>query len=42
MIDAAFAVGFVIVWTAIVMIYGLYRSRGDAVQDEIRPSGPIG
>jgi hypothetical protein len=27
-------------WLAVVLIYGLRRSFGDAPQDPIRPSGP--
>jgi len=28
------------VWVAVVLMYGLWRSRGDGKQDPIRPSGP--
>ena len=27
-------------WAVIVLAYGLWRSRGEAPQDPIRPSGP--
>ena len=40
MIDARDAYGFVGIWVIVVLIYGLWRSRGDAPQDPIRPSGP--
>lgn len=30
-----------IAWVAIVVVYGLYRSTGEAEQDTIRPSGPL-
>jgi hypothetical protein len=29
------------IWFALVLAYGLLRSRGAAPQDPIRPSGPI-
>jgi hypothetical protein len=28
-------------WVAVVVLYGLWRSRGAAAQDTIRESGPI-
>jgi hypothetical protein len=31
---------FLWIWLAVVLIHGLWRSRGDAPQDPIRPSGP--
>ncbi len=27
-------------WVVVVLAYGLWRSRGEAPQDMIRPSGP--
>lgn len=32
---------FLAVWFVVVVTYGLWRSRGDAVQDPIRLPGPI-
>jgi hypothetical protein len=29
-----------LIWLGIVLVYGLWRSRGEAKQDPIRPSGP--
>lgn len=29
------------VWTVVALVYGLIRSRGNAPQDPIRPSGPV-
>jgi hypothetical protein len=31
---------FVGSWVAVVLVYGFWRSRGEAAQDAIRPSGP--
>ncbi len=31
---------FVGCWVVVVLLYGLWRSRGEAPQDTIRPSGP--
>ena len=31
---------FAAVWTAMVLVYGLWRSSGDAAQDTIRDAGP--
>jgi len=31
---------FVGSWVVVVLAYGLWRSRGEAPQDAIRPSGP--
>jgi hypothetical protein len=28
-------------WIGVVLLYGLWRSRGDATPDPIRPSGPL-
>lgn len=28
-------------WLVLVLAHGLYRSRGTAPQDPIRPSGPV-
>jgi hypothetical protein len=28
-------------WAVVVLLYGLYRSRGKAAPDAIRPSGPL-
>jgi len=33
--------GVVVVWTVLVLAYGIWRSRGEAPQDPHRPSGPI-
>ena len=40
MIDARDAYWFLGIWGGVVLVYGLWRSRGDAPQDPIRPSGP--
>ena len=29
-------------WTGLVLLYGLWRSLGEAATDRVRPSGPIG
>lgn len=31
---------FLVCWIVLVLGYGLWRSRGKAPQDSIRPSGP--
>jgi hypothetical protein len=31
---------FVATWAVVVLVYGFWRSRGEAKQDTIRPSGP--
>ena len=31
---------FLGIWAVVVLVYGLWRSRGEAPQDAIRPSGP--
>jgi len=31
-----------VVWVTLVLLYGIWRSLGDAPQDPIRPSGPTG
>jgi hypothetical protein len=28
------------IWVVVVLAYGFWRSRGEAAQDTIRPSGP--
>jgi hypothetical protein len=33
---------FLGVWIVVVLVYGLWRSLGEAKQDPIRPSGPMG
>ncbi len=40
MIDTRDAWWFLGLWMALALFYGLWRSRGDAPQDPIRPSGP--
>ena len=40
-VDARTAWIAVLTWCAIVFLYGLWRSRGEGVQDPIRPSGPL-
>ena len=32
---------FLVVWAALVLLHGLWRSRGEAPPDPIRESGPI-
>ena len=32
---------FLAVWGVLVLVYGLYRSQGDAKPDPIRASGPL-
>ncbi len=39
-IDTTQAWVFVGCWIVVVLVYGLWRSRGEAPQDVIRPSGP--
>jgi hypothetical protein len=34
------AVVFLVIWGVVVLVYGLWRSLGEAKQDTIRPSGP--
>lgn len=41
MLDARTAKIVVAVWVAVVIVYGLWRSRGTAAADPIRESGPI-
>ena len=41
MLDAIASWWFVAVWVVIVLLYGMYRSLGDARQDPHRPSGPF-
>ena len=41
LLDARFYRALLVAWLALVLLYGLWRSRGDARPDEIRPSGPI-
>jgi hypothetical protein len=40
-LDAEAAWVFLAVWGAVVLAYALWRSRGDAPQDPLRPSGPL-
>ncbi len=39
-IDTREAWVFVAGWAVVVLVYGFWRSRGEARQDTIRPSGP--
>lgn len=39
--DAPLAWAILAVWLVVVVLYGLYRSTGEAPQDPIRPSGPF-
>ena len=41
-LNAVHAGYFLGAWFAVVLVYGLWRSRGDAKQDAIRSSGPTG
>jgi hypothetical protein len=34
------ATTFLVIWAVVVLVYGLWRSLGEAKQDTIRPSGP--
>ena len=34
------AMVFLIAWIVTVLLYGFYRSAGEAKQDPVRPSGP--
>ena len=38
--DGFIAFTFGLVWLAIVLVYGLWRSLGEAKPDPIRPPGP--
>jgi hypothetical protein len=42
MIDAEQAMVFLLLWLGAVFMHGILRSAGQARQDPIRPSGPIG
>lgn len=42
MLDESQAMTFLVVWVVLVLLYGFYRSTGEAAQDPIRPSGPSG
>lgn len=35
------AITSIAIWLGIVLVYGLFRSLGEAGQDPIRPSGPL-
>lgn len=39
--DARLAQTFLATWLVVVLAYALWRSRGSAPIDPIRPSGPI-
>ena len=41
LVDARLAWIVAGVWLAVVCLYGLRRSLGEAAQDPIRPSGPL-
>jgi hypothetical protein len=41
MLDVANLAVALVVWVGVVLVHGAWRSRGDAGQDPIRPSGPI-
>ena len=40
-LDAQTAWLAIAIWSAIVLVHGLWRSRGEGVPDPIRPSGPL-
>ncbi len=40
--DARHAMVALVVWAVAVLLYAMWRSRGDAPPDPIRPSGPGG
>ena len=40
MLNAFEGLVFIAFWVAVVLLYGLKRSIGQAKQDPIRPSGP--
>ena len=42
LLDDSQAMTFLIAWVVLVLIYGFYRSMGEAKADPIRPSGPSG
>ncbi len=41
LLDAGTMELFLVVWLAVVLVHGGWRSRGDAPPDPIRESGPI-
>lgn len=41
LLDATAARVFTAAWVVVVIVYGLWRSRGDAKADAVRESGPI-
>lgn len=41
MLDAQFAKIVLVAWGAAVLVYGAWRSRGEATPDPIRESGPL-
>jgi hypothetical protein len=42
MIDAEQAMVFLLLWLSAVFVHGILRSAGEARQDPIVPSGPVG
>ena len=42
MIEGTHALAFLLVWLTGVLVHGILRSAGQAEQDPVRPSGPIG
>ncbi len=40
-LDATVLGAALLLWGLAVLLHGAWRSRGDAPQDPIRPSGPI-
>lgn len=41
MLDVDTMIAGLSVWLAVVLLHGLWRSRGEAPVDPIRPSGPV-
>lgn len=41
LLDARTMDVFLVIWLVAVLVYGTWRSRGDAPVDPIRESGPI-
>ena len=41
LINGWHSVVFLLVWLAVVLVYGVARSLGGAPQDPMRPSGPL-
>jgi hypothetical protein len=41
-LDATTSLTFLWLWLAVAVLHGLWRSRGRAELDPVRPAGPLG